>query len=890
MLEPIPPLPSALTERYQVERELGVGGMATVYLARDVRHDRNVAIKVLHPELAAVLGGERFLAEIKTTAKLQHPHIVPLLDSGEAGGQLFYVMPVIEGESLRARLERETQLPVEDALRIAKEVASALDYAHRHGVIHRDIKPENVLLHDDQAMVSDFGIALAVSAAGGARLTQTGLSLGTPQYMSPEQATGERTIDARTDVYSLGCMLYEMLTGVAPFTGPSAQAIIAQVITSEAPSVTVKRPAVPPVVAQAIATAIQKLPADRFSSASEFARALEGKATGPQTVARVAAPGGNASLPRRTNSAWLIVGVGVAALGVGAAIGRAAFTPRAKEPNAARLSITIPPDVRVSTAGTIGMLALSPDATTLVYVGESQLGSQLYQRRLDQLVPTPIPSTIGAGYPTFSPDGRSVAFFIGPSLYTASLNGGAGVKTNAPPGLLAAIWTETQAFVVTTAKGELAELGDDGTLRPIAKPDAKAGETALIATDVLDNGDILALGAKQGRAGPILRLSQRTGQRTTLSTSNANAAWLHDGKLMWVEAQGTAGVLAVAPIDERSGRLKGAAAMLAPDIRVSAGGQSHVAVARTGAFAYLPALPSDLVTVDRTGRAERIADIQRRFHRPAVSPDGKQILVDFLEQSERDVRVMDVGDRAFRRLTFDKDGHDGLWTPSGDRVYYMSGHGGAIGIWSRRTDGSGTADSVLSLAGKTITAHAITPDGGTLIAVVSQLAGPSTANNDIVSVHLGATRTAEPFVATPYSEGWPSLSPDGHWLAYASDESGRFEVYVRPFPGPGGQVLVSHNGGSEPVWSRDGRELFYRAVGGRDAKLVAAAIERSPALRVTNRTELFPIADFENATPHANYDVLKDGRFLMVRQQSASEIVFVLNWQRLESSATSVRP
>ena len=208
--------------------------MATVYLAQDLKHHRQVAIKVLRPELAAVIGAERFLAEIRTTANLQHPHILPLLDSGEADGFLFYVMPFVEGESLRDRLHREKQLPIDDAVRIATEVASALDYAHRHGVIHRDIKPENILLHDGQALVADFGIALAASKAGGARMTETGMSLGTPHYMSPEQAMGEREIDARTDVYALGCVIYEMLVGEPPFTGPTAQAIVAKVMTERA--------------------------------------------------------------------------------------------------------------------------------------------------------------------------------------------------------------------------------------------------------------------------------------------------------------------------------------------------------------------------------------------------------------------------------------------------------------------------------------------------------------------------------------------------------------------------------------------------------------------------------------------------------------------------------
>jgi len=227
-------LTAALRGHYRIERELGQGGMATVYLAEDLRHDRKVALKVLRPELAAVLGAERFITEIKTTAGLQHPHIIPLFDSSEADGFLYHVMPYIEGETLRDKLNRDTQLGIEEAVRITSEVADALDYAHRHGVIHRDIKPENILLHDGRPMVADFGIALAVSAAAGGRMTETGLSLGTPHYMSPEQATAERDLSARSDVYSLGSVLYEMLTGDPPHTGAAVQQIILKIVTEEA--------------------------------------------------------------------------------------------------------------------------------------------------------------------------------------------------------------------------------------------------------------------------------------------------------------------------------------------------------------------------------------------------------------------------------------------------------------------------------------------------------------------------------------------------------------------------------------------------------------------------------------------------------------------------------
>src|SRR5687768_8184906 len=268
-------LRQALAERYRVEDEIGRGGMATVYRAHDLRHDRSVALKVLRPELAASLGTERFLREITLTARLDHPHILPLLDSGEADGLLYYVMPFVEGESLRARLEREKQLPLDDALRIAREVADALSYAHQHGIVHRDIKPENILLARGHARVADFGIARAVTAAGGQTLTETGLAVGTPSYMSPEQAGGEREIDARTDVYSLGAVLYEMLAGQPPYTGATAGAIMARKAVEPVPSLRVVRETVPATVEQAVTRALAKTPADRFGTAQQFADALD---------------------------------------------------------------------------------------------------------------------------------------------------------------------------------------------------------------------------------------------------------------------------------------------------------------------------------------------------------------------------------------------------------------------------------------------------------------------------------------------------------------------------------------------------------------------------------------------------------------------------------------
>jgi serine/threonine protein kinase len=312
-------LTAALADRYRIDRELGAGGMATVYLAEDLKHNRKVAVKVLKPELAVAIGAERFLAEIKTTANLQHPHILALHDSGEVNGTVFYVMPYIDGESLRDRLNREKQLPVDDAIRIAGEVADALEYAHERGVIHRDIKPENILLQRGHAVVADFGIALAASKTGGARMTETGMSLGTPTYMSPEQAMGAREVDSRTDIYSLGCMLYEMLAGEPPFVGPTAQSIVAKVITESPKSLTAQRHTVPSHVDASVQKALEKLAADRFATAGAFAESLRDSSASLRDTDSRAMQSATASRPASRNALqWGFAALGVVAVVAGA--------------------------------------------------------------------------------------------------------------------------------------------------------------------------------------------------------------------------------------------------------------------------------------------------------------------------------------------------------------------------------------------------------------------------------------------------------------------------------------------------------------------------------------------------------------------------------------------
>src|SRR5213596_2516674 len=339
LIDPLARVQAALAGRYTIERELGRGGMATVYLAQDRKHHRQVAIKVLKPELAAALGPERFLREIDTAARLTHPHILPLHDSGEAAGWLYYVMPYVEGETLRDRLEREGQLPLEEAVRITREVASALSYAHSHDVVHRDIKPENILLSGGEAVVADFGIARAITAAARGQLTETGIAIGTPGYMSPEQGAASARVDERSDIYSLACVLYEMLAGEPPFTGPSAESIVRQHLAAAPPRVSAMRAAMPPAIEEAIMRALAKTPADRFATAAEFAGALAAPAP------RVRDTG------RRTSR--LAAGAGLAATLLAAAAGLFVLSrPHGAPPVAARprQSIAVLPFVNVSGA------------------------------------------------------------------------------------------------------------------------------------------------------------------------------------------------------------------------------------------------------------------------------------------------------------------------------------------------------------------------------------------------------------------------------------------------------------------------------------------------------------------------------------------------------------
>ena len=854
-------LREALAGRYRIERELGQGGMATVYLAHDLRHDRKVALKVLRPELSAILGADRFLAEIKTTANLQHPHILGLFDSGEADGLVFYVMPYVEGESLRDRIKREHQLPVEDAIRIAREVADALDYAHRHHVIHRDIKPENILLHDGRALVADFGIALAVSRSdGGSRMTETGMSLGTPHYMSPEQAMGEREITARSDVYALGCVLYEMLCGEPPFTGPTAQAIIARVMTEEPRSLSLQRKTVPPHIEAAIATALEKLPADRFQTAAEFAAALA-RPPGPSGATPIGRsgtrPAARESTLVRRATIWAVP---IVTLAAGLAVG-AGVLSRSTPERVVRMSITLPTEVPPVA------IRLSPDGSTLAYISGQNDRLAIFVRRLDELVPRRLEGTDDAITISFSPDGEWIVYLVGPQARKVSVRGGSPVNVPVQGGapLTTIEWSGPDQFIVG-AGGGIARLWSDGTLRSFALPDSGLGAAVLALDQVLPNGRVLARPWRTPPLGPILVIDPESGRRDTIIDANVAWASYGDGMLVWSLADGS---LYGAPFDLGRRRLGNGGQPLGGTV-LSIRGFTPPATVSAGGLAYAPTRPRALVRVNRHGIATALLATDRSYHNPRVSPDGRRLSLDFTDQV-RDVWLFDLADSTLTRFGFDSSAHDAEWLPDGSGLVFAASRGGSIGVFRRGLNSARRADSIL-VGPQQISAHAFTTDGRKAIGVTVE-----SGAFDLVAVALDGSARYDTILSSQYNEGWPALSPDGRWLAYQSDESGRNEVYVRAWPSLGMKVQVSQSGATEPAWSRDGRELFYRSGGAAEPMLVAATFEWGPEPRVRSRTPLFSVASYEFATPHRNYDVFPDGRsFALVRQGQPGQLAEVV--------------
>ena len=861
-------LRTALADRYRIERELGRGGMATVYLAQDVKHDRRVALKLLKPELAAVVGAERFLAEIRTTANLGHPNILPLFDSGEADGFLYYVMPYVEGETLRDRLDREKQLPVPEAVRIAREVAEALDHAHRQGVVHRDVKPANVLLQDGRPVVADFGIALAVSEAGAGRLTETGLSVGTPHYMSPEQASGDREVDPRSDVYSLGCVLYEMLTGEPPWGGGSAQAVLARILTAELERPTDSRGTIPPHVESVVFRAMERVPADRFSTAAGFAEALRNPDFRHGPAAKDAGP--SSARGWRTTA----VAAGVAAILLGGALAWS-LARRAPPPPTTRAIFATPPGQEIADL-VWGEVALPADGGIVVYVGSD---GRLWVKEPSSHTPRPLPGTEGAIGPEIDPSGARVAYYAGGALFQVAVSG------DGAPTRLADDAGDPGGDVAWLDDGSVAFL--DGRLSPARVPN-EGGEVESLGPLVGDGFGLDLEALPGGRllvascdTVPCTGASQRvvlrgydvsTGEAREITRGVLRAWWIDSGHLVMARREGD---VFVAGFDPETMELGGTPTrvltgvsvqqQLIPDMEVSRGGHALI---RLGGSAG----DFSLQWVDRDGGRTPV-DARFRFAPgtyPSVrlSPDGRYVAFARTTAEGEDVWVKELDDGPEYRLTFaDALDFRPEWSPSGDSIYFISERGsGNREVWARPFDGTGSARRVASHPGGISQAER-TPDGARVIYRVGTAEG-----RDLLLAPWDDAETASPLLADPgFDEKAPALSPDGRWLAYESDEAGRDEVYVRPFPDVGaGRWKVSLEGGVQPSWSDAGDELFFVDGAG---DLVVVRVDPGPPFVVSRPDVLFTTRDLgvSSDLDHTEYDVDPSGQRFLSQVSEGSE-------------------
>ena len=860
-------LTAALADRYRIQRELGQGGMATVYLAHDLRHDRKVALKVLRPELSAILGANRFLAEIKTTANLQHPHILSLFDSGEADGLVYYVMPFVEGESLRDRLHREHQLPVEEAVRIAREVADALGYAHAAGIIHRDIKPENILLHGGHAMVADFGIALAASRTeGGSRMTETGMSLGTPFYMAPEQAMGEREITAKADIYALGCVLYEMLTAEPPFTGATPQAIVARVMTEEPRPLTLQRRTIPPHVEAAVMTALSKLPADRFASAREFSAALGNTAFVTTTTMRTA-PAAAVSPRARALSVlpWALAGVILALFGWE----RFRSRPVPPAPPVTRFTIQYTGDGRIGDAAG-SPVAVSPDGSRIVYVGtDSSRNAWLYSRMLDREDPVRIAGTKGAYNPFFSPDGASLGFTQEGRLRKLGLGGGA-VVTICEGCTGSASWVRGDTIYFANAAGLQRVVAAGGQPELLLAPDTAKAESFRWVDALPDGRNVLVTLVRQG--SPALAVISLPDARLhELGQAGMYPRWVEGGFLTFLQQDGT---LFAVPFDADNRKLTGAPVPIADRVRFGPAFPGKMGVARSGTVAFIQGGNSlrQLVLADAGGGVTPLPGPSRFFDAPRFSPEGQRIAVqvtDFAGVTTNDIWLYDLRSEQMSRLTFDSSSAVPAWAPEGRHLVY-AGRGRTI--LRIPTDGSGVPETLL--VRQTGAAEVELARDGKTLAIRQTM---SASQRDIWVGSLDSSKAERPLLRTPFNERSIALSPDGRWLAYVSNEAGSDELFVRRLEEGSGRWRVPRGGAGEPRWGPGGRELFFRVAD----TVMAMAMTPGPEPGFSAaRTVL--VGRFVNDVQRAVWDVSPDGRrFVFTRNQSEADtpaITVLVHW------------
>jgi Tol biopolymer transport system component len=874
---------------YEIQSALGAGGMGEVYMARDTRLDRTVAIKILPDTLAAdPQFRERFDREARTISQLDHPHICALYDIGEQAGTAYLVMQYVEGETLAHRLTKGA-LPLEQALPYAIQIGDALATAHRAGIVHRDLKPGNIMLTQAGAKLLDFGLAKRTAVMAGAGLsmlpttppglTAQGAILGTFQYMAPEQLEGHDA-DPRTDIFAFGALVYEMLTGKKAFEGKSQASLIAAILEHDPPPIAATQPLTPPALDRVVKKCLAKEPEQRWQSAGDLTDELKWIAEGGavSTLAPIA------PRPRsRERIAWALVALAVLVIGALAIPATLYVRRAAPEPALTRLEVVTPPTSDAFS------FALSPDGRQLAFVANGEKGSQLWLRPLDQVRAQPLAGTEGASYPFWAPDNRAMGFFADGKLKRIDLTGGVVQVLADAPSARGGTWNPDGVivFAPTTTDPLLRMAATGGTVAPVTR--LAAGQGSHRWPQFLPDGRrflfLMALGQPQTHG--IYVGSLDGGEPTRVMPAETAAAYAAPGYLLLVSQ----GLLAAYPFDVARATVAGEPMPVAQGVGTNDGAiHSAFTVSAAGVLAHRAGAGTgarrQLVWIDRTGKmlgGIGPAD-ENALAYPELPPDGQRVAVARVVQGNADVWLIDVGRGVPSRFTFDAaiDGAP-LWSPDGSQVVFRSSRKGVYDLFEKPA--SGTADEQPLLVTSQMKSPLDWSRDGRFLLYSTQ--DPKSAS-DLWALPLTGERKPFAVLHSSFDEIEGQFSPDGRWLAYASNESGRYDIYIRTFPEAGGKWQVSAAGGVQPRWRRDGHELFYVAA---DTRLMAVPIRLAPdaqTLEAGAPVALFPtrLATGGNIAPagflaRAQYAVAADGRFLMnvaADDAALSPITIVQNW------------
>jgi serine/threonine protein kinase len=868
---------------YEILGAIGAGGMGEVYKARDTRLNRTVALKVLPSHLHEDSDRrQRFLREAQAVAALEHPHICVLHDIGHENGVDFLVMEFLEGETLAARLEKGG-LPLDQALRYGIEMAGALDNAHRHAIVHRDLKPANIMLTKSGVKLLDFGLAKlrapSVAVAGvtlptqAAPLTSEGSILGTLHYMSPEQLEG-KDADARSDVFALGAVLYEMLTGQRAFVGSSQASLIAAILDREPPPIATLRPLTPPLVDEIVRRCLAKNADDRWQSAADLGFALRsiGRESAVATVASVPRPS-HSGQPR---SAWVVAAAALVVAVASLSLAAYAWTRSSTRPTTASPMLRLLLSEQLPAPVPDRSFAISRDGARVVYIVDAGGVRRLFLRDMRSLEPRVIAGTENALTPFFSPEGERVGFIADGKLKTIALSGGAPVVLADAAQARGATWAadDTIIYSPATDAGLWQVSAGGGPPREIAQPDSTKGERSYRWPVMLPDGDHVAFTLVMSDIvsfddARLAVRSLRAGQQREILRGGSSPALSPSGDLLYARA----GALLAVPFDVGRQVVTGPPRPVLDGVVTDpTSGAAQYALSENGTLLYIAGKAESperaLAWVTRDGRVTRLSVPAVPYQDVAISPDGTHAALD-LDGANASTWILDLDRVTMTRLTLEWSNNGAFWTADGSRVGFTSARHGVRTLYWQRVDGQGAAEPLFAGAQPYASASRATFSRDSKV-VIFQALSPSTGQDLWVS-RLDGDRTPRPLLQTSFNETFPVLSPDGRWLAYVSNETGQPEVYLQPYPGAGRKARVSIQGGGRPTWSRDGRELFYR---NGDA-MMGVKVHAEPSLALGQPQLLFRMnAPFP-------YDVSQDGRFLMIENPPALRarpIAVVLNW------------